>query len=423
MMILFPSLSPREIIGFSVSVIGLILAAGGGIGGGGILMPIYILILEFPVKRAIPLVNVTVFGGAIANTILNVPKRHPLIDRPLVDWDLILVMEPLTMAGALLGAVLAKLLPSIVLVVSLVAVLSITAYKTLQKAMQLHQKETKQLQHQQRVQMGETTSLLEKSSIPTKPLVVTSASSQDTSDMELLDQILEEEKHVPWNSVIAISALFLIVATSNILKGGGKFSSPLNITCGSLSYLTMDLSIYVSIFVVAFYARGYLLRKTLLKSRVNYPHVDGDMLWDEHTTLVYPAVSMVAGFTAGLFGLGGGIVTGPLMIAMGVNPSVSSATTAVMILFTSFTATTSFVIFGLLDYSYAFFCITLGFFATLLGQWIMSFLLQKFKRQSFIVFVIGFVVAISCFLMTVESVLSLTTNGDGSHKQAGLCNS
>jgi len=133
-MMLFTSLSQREIIGFLVSVIGLILAAGGGIGGGGILMPIYILILEFPVKRASPLVNVTVFGGAIANTILNVPKRHPLIDRPLIDWDLILVMEPLTMAGALLGAVLAKLLPSIVLIVSLVAVLSAnTAYKTLQK--------------------------------------------------------------------------------------------------------------------------------------------------------------------------------------------------------------------------------------------------------------------------------------------------
>ena len=67
-------------------------------------MPIYILVNGFSPKQAIPLSNVTVFGGAIANTILNVSKRHPETDRPLVDWDLILVMEPLTIAGYVLLA-------------------------------------------------------------------------------------------------------------------------------------------------------------------------------------------------------------------------------------------------------------------------------------------------------------------------------
>ena len=38
-----------------------------------------------------------------------------------MDWDLILVMEPLTIAGALMGAFLNKLLPEALLVVSLVA--------------------------------------------------------------------------------------------------------------------------------------------------------------------------------------------------------------------------------------------------------------------------------------------------------------
>lgn len=72
------------------------VAAAGGIGGGGILVPIYILVLRFSPKYAVPLSNITIFGGAITNTFLNMKKRHPLADRPLVDWDLILVMEPLT---------------------------------------------------------------------------------------------------------------------------------------------------------------------------------------------------------------------------------------------------------------------------------------------------------------------------------------
>ena len=106
---------------------------------------------------------------------------------------------------------------------------------------------------------------------------------------------------------------------------------------------------------------------------------------------------------------------------MGVNPAVSSATCAVMILFTSFTATTSFAVFGLLDYNYAAFCILLGFFATLLGQLIMERLIQKFQRQSFIVFVVGIVVAISCILLTIESILSLVNSHRESHKRFGLC--
>jgi len=58
---LFP-LQPLDYLGFGSAIVGLILAAGGGIGGGGILVPIYILALEFPVKHAIPLASVTVLG-------------------------------------------------------------------------------------------------------------------------------------------------------------------------------------------------------------------------------------------------------------------------------------------------------------------------------------------------------------------------
>ena len=31
-------------------------------------------------------------------------RRHPAADRPLIDYDVILMMEPLTMLGALLGS-------------------------------------------------------------------------------------------------------------------------------------------------------------------------------------------------------------------------------------------------------------------------------------------------------------------------------
>ena len=51
------------------------------------LVPIYILLLQFPIKHAIPLASITVLGGAIANNILNASKVHPNhTERPLIDW-------------------------------------------------------------------------------------------------------------------------------------------------------------------------------------------------------------------------------------------------------------------------------------------------------------------------------------------------
>jgi hypothetical protein len=130
----------------------------------GILVPLYILVLGFSPKRAIPLSNVTILvrlcngvyvtrlnaththsgldvqntpsafiydqctldrsqrtppprpslsqtthkptpkGGSIANVIAGMRNRHPYADRPLLDFTLILMMEPTTIVGAVVGS-------------------------------------------------------------------------------------------------------------------------------------------------------------------------------------------------------------------------------------------------------------------------------------------------------------------------------
>ena len=96
---LFP-INQADVIGSFLVAVGLMIAASGGIGGGGILVPLLIMVFGFNPKYAIPLCNSTVFGSSITNVFLNVSKRHPEADRPLIDWDLVLLMEPLTIVGA-----------------------------------------------------------------------------------------------------------------------------------------------------------------------------------------------------------------------------------------------------------------------------------------------------------------------------------
>jgi uncharacterized membrane protein YfcA len=62
----------------------------------------------FPTNTAVALSNITIVGGAISNFIFNVGRRHAYFDRPLIDWNIILAMEPATILGALLGGYLNK---------------------------------------------------------------------------------------------------------------------------------------------------------------------------------------------------------------------------------------------------------------------------------------------------------------------------
>jgi len=70
--------------------------------------------------------------------------------------------------------------------------------------------------------------------------------------------------------------------------------------------------------------RLYLIKRWREKERVGYTYLEGDVEWDEKATIKYPSLCFFAGFFAGLFGVGGGIVKGPLMLEMGVDPQVPS---------------------------------------------------------------------------------------------------
>ena len=279
-------LEAKDYRGFFCAVIGLMIAAGGGIGGGGILVPIYILVMGFTPKHAIPLSNITVFGGSLANTYLNASKRHPLADRPLVDWDLILIMEPLTIAGALIGAFLNKLLREEVLAVMLVLLLSFTAYNTLKKAIKMYKRESLAFKEQI------SSSITGESELTTVSVeedeeeddhaeeallndVGNSADEEQMIEVEIeenaaLTKILEEEKKIPMGNITLLIIMFVVVLFINLMKGGGAFPSPLGIKCGSTSFWTANFIMIAWIVMISAMARSYLLKRYELKESCEY---------------------------------------------------------------------------------------------------------------------------------------------------------
>eukprot|EP00523_Entomoneis_sp_CCMP467_P018377 CAMPEP_0168814932 /NCGR_PEP_ID=MMETSP0726-20121227/5937_1 /TAXON_ID=265536 /ORGANISM="Amphiprora sp., Strain CCMP467" /LENGTH=472 /DNA_ID=CAMNT_0008867125 /DNA_START=118 /DNA_END=1533 /DNA_ORIENTATION=+ len=412
-----------DYLGFGVAVAGLVLAAGGGIGGGGILVPCYILLLEFPVKHAIPLASATVLGGAVANNVLNWPKRHPLHqERSCVDWDLILMMEPMTMAGALVGASLNEFLPDSVLILLLLALLGLTAYKTLQKATKMYLKESEAIQlKQQQSATGESSD----EALPLKEAIAMgseenhyntdSAESSETTANESSPaathlEVMDRQETMSASSwaqqkilidVSKLAILFIVTTYLNLMKGGtGEGGGLFGLKdCGTGCFWFTEISILALIVLFTVHARSTILRR-LQEGRL----VTSDIAWDESNTVTYSLLAIVAGLVAGMFGIGGGIVKGPLMLALGVHPAVASATSAAMIFFTASTSTASYSVFGLLVYDYAAFCFVVGLFSTFFGQIAMSQLMKKYNRNSYIAYSIGFVVGLSAIAMTIEAV-------------------
>jgi hypothetical protein len=284
-------LSERNIVGFMLASLGATLGSLGGIGGGGLVIPCYVIVTRLTLKQAIPLGSVTVLGGSLAALILNLRRRHPLADRPIIDWDLILVMEPLVLVGTLFGSILHRVISAKVLSVLLVLLLSIVAHTTLVKAKRMYDAEKKYIEHLKsarddylnRVASFRTAFRMSEaawsadalhgvhemdpesraSCMPPSPVRTQSLDSQSFHStaisprmnayerqqililnpdfVTLRSDLMEQEKVNPRSKILALVGKFSVLMFLNITLGGGAFRSPWGILCGSVAFWVVHI--------------------------------------------------------------------------------------------------------------------------------------------------------------------------------------
>ena len=268
------------------------------------MVPVYTLVLNFPVKQAIALTAVTVLGGAVANNLLNMKKRHPLHpSRPCIDWDLLLLLEPMTMAGAMAGAIMNQFLPGIVVIVMLLLILSLTAYKTLTKGVSMYKKESQamaRIQEEQHSLVGNNA--LNKNNA-TISYGAADANNNSKSLSHQATSNVEEKTHQVWLDVVKLTSLFVLVTSINFLKGGlesgEKAQSSFLPTCNTFCFWSSNLFMVAIILGFVFWTRWSVLKR-LSKGGP----IISDITWNQENTIQYPAYAIAAGLVAGLFGLG-----------------------------------------------------------------------------------------------------------------------
>jgi Sulfite exporter TauE/SafE len=234
--------------------------------------------------------------------------------------------------------------------------------------------------------------------------------SRNESNIDQIAALIENEKKTPTGKVCLLVLMVAVVVSLNILKGGGG-QSPLGIQCGASSYWGLTALTMFWMCTISFLVRLNLIKKWKLKKSIKYEYLPGDIEWSERNTIVYPFLCSFAGLFAGLFGVGGGIVNGPLMLHLGVHPLVAASSTAVMIISTSAAAATMFL-FSTLTMDYALFLFVLGTVSTVIGQFFVGYFVDRYRRYSYISMSIGFVVLVSAILLGVQDLYVITDSRD-----------
>jgi uncharacterized membrane protein YfcA len=125
--------------------IGSALSNAGGIGGGGLLIPILLLMLNFYTHEAIPISKLMIFTGAVTSFMLGFRQKHPTRNAITIDYNIPMLIVPMLLFGTMVGVTLNKITPPWLILISLTFVLIINTYKTLRKGRELYYKEKQEI--------------------------------------------------------------------------------------------------------------------------------------------------------------------------------------------------------------------------------------------------------------------------------------
>ena len=121
----------------------------------------------------------------------------------------------------------------------------------------------------------------------------------------------------------------------------------------------------------------------------------GGPRWTTRNLVLAPMVSACAGVLAGLLGIGGGLVKGPLLLELGMRPQAAAATSGFMVLFTASSTTLQFLLAGALRAEHVAWLGMVSLAAAAAGSAAAAAALRRQGHAACILFAIGAVVGAS----------------------------
>eukprot|EP00300_Choanocystis_sp_HF-7_P026249 c290_g1_i1.p1 GENE.c290_g1_i1~~c290_g1_i1.p1 ORF type:complete len:450 (+),score=108.83 c290_g1_i1:38-1387(+) len=366
------------------------MASAAGLGGGGALVPVFILVLGLSPKHAIPLSKCTIFGGSIVNIAFYLTRKHPdkSVARPIIDYDLLRILEPTTLLGTTIGVVLNIVCPTWIILLLLIAVLAYATKRAVEKFLQLYRKETVELKNFERM-----TDVSDKA----QGIVAEKSIPKESAEIQRFREM--ERKQFPLAKIGIVFVTWGVLVASSIITKKDLYP------CGSFLYWAVLFSSFPVLTVIVAYVSWDLEVTHKAKVACGYPFLSEDVHWTRGNSVKYSVMCVVAGLAAALLGIGGAMVKTPLMLEMGVNPQIATATAVLMIFFTASASSVQYFAFGTLERDAMFVFAGIGFLGALFGQLGLEALMRRYKRPSVLVLLLAIVMVISVIMMSIVGVI------------------
>jgi len=459
------------------------LAAGAGIGGGGLFVPMYSFILLKSGKAAVPLSKCTILGAAIGNFQVLSTEKHPITGKgPVIDYETSSFMQAGELLGVVFGVLLNMVLTETEIMIFLVILLTYNSYNTLKKGIKKWNSETEAKKNEEKEAEKEAEKEGEAKEEGGSVELTVSTRGDDETDLTMNELESDDDKadasekgqkpieataaddesnaQFPrWAYAIIISMTLYTVLYASMKSPSYKLLWP----CDDLTAVYWIWYFTPVIFLGgAMYATGKILGKSYEKKRAagweytGYTKADEwlleneekvkaaeagegedaeatlakkkeaeetgyvkiedaayyDMVWTNENLMKFPKTALLAGLAAGLLGIGGGMVLGPLFIEIGMQPTVAKSSCAFMILWTGLSGVIQYWMADKLGWQLALYFIVVGYFSGQIGQRGLKKVIKATGRESIVILLLGSIIGLACVSMVVTGSISISSKAD-----------
>ncbi|XP_073143161.1 sulfite exporter TauE/SafE family protein 3-like isoform X2 [Henckelia pumila] len=366
----------RIVVGTVIGFFGAALGSVGGVGGGGIFVPMFILIIGFDPKSSTALSKCMIMGAAISTVYYNLKLRHPTLDLPLIDYDAALLFQPMLVLGISIGVffnvIFAEWMVTILLIILFVG----TSTKAFFKGIETWKKESI-------IKVVAWNFASSNDGVPYERLPEGPTTEIRMRVNEFKPLEVSTINNVCWKEISILFLAWFIILLLHIAKD-------LTATCSVAYWMVTLLQIPVAVVV-----SGYEAVCLYKGWRVMGSKEDTGNTWTISQLIFCCFCGVLAGIVGGLLGLGGGFILGPLLLELGIPPQVSSATASFAMAFSSSMSVIQYYLLRRFPTSYALYFIAVAMVAALVGQHVVRKMISLFGRASVIIFILAFTIFVS----------------------------
>uniref|UniRef100_A0A6N2N2I5 Uncharacterized protein n=1 Tax=Salix viminalis TaxID=40686 RepID=A0A6N2N2I5_SALVM len=407
----------RIVVGTIIGFFGAALGSVGGVGGGGIFVPMLTLIIGFDAKSSTAISKCMITGAAASTVYYNLKLRHPTLDLPIIDYDLALLFQPMLVLGISIGVVCNVIFADWMITILLIILFIGTSTKAFLKGVETWKKET--------ILKQEAARILESAGDDSeedeyRPLSGGPSGGGEAENKEPKKEEVSIIENVHWKELGLLFAVWCAILALEIAKN-------YTTTCSVAYWVLNLLQIPVAVGVSSYEAVGLYKGRRKIASK-------GETAtnWRAHQLVLYCVCGVLAGVVGGLLGLGGGFILGPLFLELGIPPQVSSATATFAMTFSASMSVVEYYLLKRFPVPYgelftdqhcmnlrwkpvsyrvlpplisntALYFVAVATVAAFVGQFVVRKLINLLGRASLIIFILSFTIFVS----------AITLGGDG----------